>query len=60
MAHAFMRQSRKIPVGPRVTTREKLESRSSVPTCYDRQSMGCTGRPIRPVGARAFSPVSDR
>jgi hypothetical protein len=60
MVQAFMRQSRKTPMSPRVTTRETLDSRSSVPTCRDRQSMGCTGRVIRPVGARAFSPVSDR
>jgi hypothetical protein len=46
MAQAFMRQSRKTPMGPPVTTREKLDSRSSVPTCRDRQSMGCTGRVI--------------
>jgi hypothetical protein len=60
MAQAFMRQSRKTPMSPRVTTCEKLDSRSSVLTCRDRQSMGCTGRVIRPVGVRAFSPVSDQ
>jgi hypothetical protein len=60
MAHAFMRQSRKTPMGPRVTTREKLDRRSSVLMCTDRQRMGCTGRVMRPVGARAFAPVSDR
>ncbi len=46
MAHAFMRQSRKTAMGPRVTTHEKLDRRSSVPTCRDRQRMGCTGRVI--------------
>jgi hypothetical protein len=60
MAYAFMRQSRKTPLGPRVTTRETLDRRSSVLTCRDRQRMGCPGRVMRPVGARAFSPVSDR
>jgi hypothetical protein len=61
MAQAFMRQGRKTPMGPRVTIREKLGSRSSVPTCRDRQRMGCTGRAIRPLGRgyrRQVGPVS--
>jgi hypothetical protein len=41
-------------MGPRVTTREKLDRRSSAPTCRDRQRMGCTGRVIRLVGRGRF------
>jgi hypothetical protein len=50
MAYAFLYQSRKTPMGPRLTTRETLDGRSSVPTCPDRQRMGGTGRAVRPVG----------
>jgi hypothetical protein len=60
MAHALMRQRQQTPRGPRVTTRETLDRRSSVPTGRERQRMGGTGRVMRPVGARALSPVSDR
>jgi hypothetical protein len=52
MAHALMRQRRQAPIGPWLTTRETLDSRASVPTCPDRQRMGCTGRVMRPVGGR--------
>jgi hypothetical protein len=38
MAQAFRCQSRKTPMDPRVTTRETLDSRSSVSTCRDRGS----------------------
>ena len=54
MAHAFLCQSREAPIGPRVTTSQKLDSRSSVSTCRDRQRMGCTGRVIQ-----GLAPLSD-
>jgi hypothetical protein len=50
MAHAFMCQRRQTPMRPRVTTRETMDRRSSVPTCCDRQRRVCTGRVMRPVG----------
>jgi hypothetical protein len=60
MAHALMRQRRQALMGPRVTTRETPDRRSSAPTGRDRQRRGGPGRAIRPVGVRAFAPASDR
>jgi hypothetical protein len=54
MAHAFMPHGRTTQRGFRVAARQTLESRSSVPTCRNRQRMGGTGRPIRPVGGGRF------
>jgi hypothetical protein len=56
MAQALMRQSRKTPMDLRVTTRETLDRRASVPTCCDWQRRGCTGRVMRPVGRGRLRP----
>ena len=56
MAHALMRQRRQTPIGLRVTTRETMDRRASVPTCCDRQRRGCTGRVMRPVGRGRLRP----
>jgi hypothetical protein len=54
MSQAFMRHGRKTHKGSRVTARQTLESRSSVPTCREQQSSGRTGRPIRLMGRGRF------